>query len=321
MEETMKVTTSGENEATSQDAQVEDTTDTTTVTSTETEGTDTADDSDSTATEIEGGETKTPNWENSYKELQGAFTKQSQELAELKKQIAPKNEQRIIDDSGNVTPELKHKITLELDNQEFLAYDTLARRLAPEARQEVEHLLKEAKAVYHTKDKNAYSQIMTKVEDYFSSDIVKAIALDKYAKESQISSQIEKLKQEHRNSRAIEVATEVAKSEDLYALTCAESENYSPAVRNIIKQVFDLTGGLDTELVTNAVSSIKALGVKEYLAKQKMEAEKNNAAVPSGANTPQGGAQLTREYILANYEKAAKKYGMEKIDKIIMKGN
>lgn len=321
MEETIEVTTSGDVEATSQNVQAEDTTTDEGVTSTEAENTDTAEDSDSTETEVGSEGTKTPNWKNSYKELQGAFTRQAQELAELKKQMAPKNEQRIIDDGGNITPELRHKITLELDNQEFLTYDTLARRLAPEVRQEVEHLLEEAKAVYNTKNKTAYNQIMTKVEDYFSSDIVKAIALDKHAKESQISNQIGKLRQEHRNSRALEVATKVAKSEDLYALTSAESENYSPAVLSIIKQVFDLTGGIDTGLVGNAVTSIKALGVKEYLAKQKMNAEKNNATVPSGANTAQSGGELSREYILANYEKAAKKYGMEKIDKIIMKGN
>ena len=88
----------------------------------------------------------------------------------------------------------------------------------------------------------------------------------------------------------------------------------------IAKQMLDLTGGIDFNVLNKAVSSIKALGVKEHLAQQKANAEKQKASVPTGQAVTSGGEALTREYAIANYAEAVKKYGMEKVDAIIMKG-
>ena len=84
--------------------------------------------------------------------------------------------------------------------------------------------------------------------------------------------------------------------------------------------MFDLTGGVDLDVINKAVSSIKALGVKEHLAQQKANAEKQKASVPTGQAITSGGEAITRDYAIANYEKLCKKYGMEKVDAIIMKG-
>ena len=112
----------------------------------------------------------------------------------------------------------------------------------------------------------------------------------------------------------------VEQSEDLKALLYQESENYSSEVFGIVKQMFDLTGGIDFDVLNKAVSSIKALGVKEHLAQQKANAEKQKASVPTGQAITSGGEAITREYAIANYEKLCEKYGMEKVDNIIMKG-
>ena len=85
--------------------------------------------------------------------------------------------------------------------------------------------------------------------------------------------------------------------------------------------MFDLTGGIDLDAVSNAITKIKALGVKEFQAKQKLEAQKKQASVPSGESVQsQTTPSLTKEYAVNNYEKAVKKYGMAKVDEIIMKG-
>ena len=320
MEETTNVTTSGESEATSQDVVAESTVTEDVTTSEETTNIDTAEtDSDSTET-VKETETKAePDWKNSYKELQSSFTRQSQELAELKKQIA-QNQPKYVDDKGKITPEYEQQYRFNLDNREYLTYDQLSRQLEPDTRAEVERLLQEAKSLYNPSNKHAYNQKMSEIKNYFNADIVEQIALDKRQYENQMQSEFDRLTQEHKTQKSREIAEMVEQSEDLKALLYQESENYSPEVFGIVKQMFDLTGGVDLDVINKAVSSIKALGVKEHLAQQKANAEKQKASVPTGQAITSGGEALTRDYAIANYAEAVKKYGMEKVDAIIMKG-
>ena len=320
MEETTNVTTSGESEATSQDVVAESTVTEDVTTSEETTNIDTAEtDSDSTET-VKETETKAePDWKNSYKELQSSFTRQSQELAKLKKQIS-QNQPKYVDDKGKITPEYEQQYRFNLDNREYLTYDQLSRQLEPDTRAEVERLLQEAKSLYNPNNKHAYNQKMSEIKNYFNADIVEQIALDKRQYESQMQSEFDRLTQEHKTQKSREIAEMVEQSEDLKALLYQESENYSPEVFGIVKQMFDLTGGVDLDVINKAVSSIKALGVKEHLAQQKANAEKQKASVPTGQAITSGGEALTRDYAIANYAEAVKKYGMEKVDAIIMKG-
>ena len=266
-------------------------------------------------------ETEQPakNWEQIAKDNQASFTRVSQELAELKKQIA-QNQPKYVDDKGKITPEYEQQYRFNLDNQEFLTYDQLSRSLAPETREVVEDLLREAKNLYNPNDKTAYEQKMNEIENYFDSRLVKKITLDKQKLEDQMQSEFDRLTQEHKTQKSKEIAEMVEQSEDLKALLYQESENYSPEVFGIVKQMFDLTGGVDLDVINKAVSSIKALGVKEHLAQQKANAEKQKASVPTGQAVQVNAQPLTREYAINNYVEAVKKYGMDKVDKIIMKG-
>lgn len=259
------------------------------------------------------------NWEKRAKDNQAEFTRVSQELAELKKQIA-QNQPRYVDDKGKITPEYEQQYRFNLDNREYLTYDQLSRQLEPDTRAEVERLLQEAKSLYNPSNKHAYNQKMSEIKNYFNADIVEQIALDKRQYESQMQSEFDRLTQEHKTQKSREIAEMVEQSEDLKALLYQESENYSPEVFGIVKQMFDLTGGVDLDVINKAVSSIKALGVKEHLAQQKANAEKQKASVPTGQAITSGGEALTRDYAIANYAEAVKKYGMEKVDAIIMKG-
>ena len=266
-------------------------------------------------------ETEQPakNWEQIAKDNQASFTRVSQELAELKKQIA-QNQPKYVDDKGKITPEYEQQYRFNLDNREYLTYDQLSRQLEPDTRAEVERLLQEAKSLYNPNNKYAYNQKMSEIKNYFNADIVEQIALDKRQLENNMQSEFNQLTQEHRLQKSREFASLVEQSEDLKALLYQESENYSPEVFGIAKQMLDLTGGIDFDVLNKAVSSIKALGVKEHLAQQKANAEKQKASVPTGQAVQVNTQPLTREYAVNNYAEAVKKYGMEKVDAIIMKG-
>ena len=259
------------------------------------------------------------NWEKRAKDNQAEFTRVSQELAELKKQMA-QNQPKYVDDKGKITPEYEQQYRFNLDNQEFLTYDHYSRELPPEQRDIVEGLLKEAKMLYNPNNKMAYEQKMNEIKNHFDSNLVIDIALDKQKRESQMQSEFDRLTQEHKTQKSREIAEMVEQSDDLKALLYQESENYSPEVFGIVKQMFNLTGGVDLDVINKAVSSIKALGVKEHLAQQKAKAEKQKASVPTGQAVQVNAQPLTREYAINNYVEAVKKYGMDKVDKIIMKG-
>ena len=260
------------------------------------------------------------NWEKRAKDNQAEFTRVSQELAELKKQMA-QNQPKYVDDKGKITPEYEQQYRFNLDNQEFLTYDQLSRSLAPETREVVEDLLREAKNLYNPNDKTAYEQKMNEIENYFDSRLVKKITLDKQKLENQMQSEFDRLTQEHKTQKSKEIAEMVEQSEDLKALLYQESENYSPEVFGIVKQMFDLTGGVDLDVINKAVSSIKTLGVKEHLAQQKANAEKQKASVPTGQAVQVNTQPMTAEYVRNNYQEAVKKLGsMEEADKILMKG-
>lgn len=307
-EVTTEQTTPNVVEETTQPAETEQTTEETTTQEPETVAT--------TETETEQ---PTKNWEQIAKDNQASFTRVSQELAELKKQMA-QNQPKYVDDKGKITPEYEQQYRFDVDNKEYLAYDQLSRQLEPDTRTEVERLLQEAKSLYNPNNKHAYNQKMSEIKNYFNADIVEQIALDKKQLESQMQSEFDRLTQEHKTQKSKEIAEMVEQSEDLKALLYQESENYSPEVFGIVKQMFDLTGGVDLDVINKAVSSIKALGVKEHLAQQKANAEKQKASVPTGQAVQVNTQPLTREYAVNNYTEAVKKYGMDKVDEIIMKG-
>ena len=258
-------------------------------------------------------------WEKIAKDNQASYTRVSQELAELKRQIEG-NKPKAVDERGKITAEYEQNYRFDLDNKEYLTYDNLARQLEPDERAEVESLLREARTLYNPNNKNAYNQKMAEIKDHFRADIVEQIAIEKRNLEGQMQSEFERLTNEYRQNKSREIAELVEQSNDLKALLYQDSENYSPETFGIVKQLFELTGGVDLEMTQKAISSIKALGVKEYLASQKVKTEKAKAIVPTGEAVAKEETALTRDYAIANYKQAIAKYGEEKVDNIIMKG-
>lgn len=278
--------------------------------------------------DVEEGQ-KATNWEKIAKDNQASFTKISQEKAELTKRIEElesKLKPKVIQD-GKINPDFEKKYQYDIDNQEYLAFDSLARQLDTEQRAEVEKLLLEAKALYNPNNNQSYFAKLNQIKDYFRSDIVEAIAVQKRQLQSNIKSEFEKELAKDKQQRADKVEAAIEQVPEIKDLVVAESENYTPEVFNIVKTMFDLTGDVDIEGTKNAITKIKELGVKEYLAKQNASAQKQNATVPSGNTVLQKNVSTlpTAEEIKNTpglYTKLVKQFkgDMSKVDAILAKG-
>lgn len=274
-------------------------------------------------TETETVQEPPKDWEKIAKDNQASFTKVSQELAELKKQIA-NNKPKMVQE-GKINPEFEQQYRFEVDNREYLAYDNLARQLEPEQRAVVENLLREAQRLYNPKNTNAYEQKMSQVKDYFRSDLVESIAKEKLELLSQVKEKFDSELLADKQERARQATQAIENVPEVNELVNPDSENYSQEVFDIVKAMFDYTGKIDVESTSKAIKAIKDLAVKEYIAKQKAEAEKAKANVPTGTNVVQnqGDSMPPAEELLKPevYRKAVEKYGMDVVDAAIMKGN
>ena len=276
----------------------------------------------------------TKNWEQIAKDNQASFTRVSQELAELKKQIAD-NKPKLVQE-GKINPEFEQKYRFEVDNREYLTYDNLARQLEPEQRAVVENLMREAQRLYNPNNNTAYEAKMAQVKDYFRSDIVEGIARDKMNLLSQVKAKFDQEILADKQERAQKVSEAIDGVPELRELVYQDSENFSPEVLDIVKTMFDYTGGVDIESTQKAINKIKELGVKEYIAKQEAEKSKAVANVPTGSNVVQnqGSSLPTAEQLRTDkglYRDTVKRLAgadvvkqaeiMAKLDEIIMKGN
>ena len=289
-----------------------------------------------TTVETDEGE-KVTDWEKIAKDNQASFTKISQEKAELTKRIEELENQlkpKIVQE-GKINPEYEQKYRFDVDNQEFIAYERLCTQLDAEQREQAESLLREAQSLYNPKNNRAYESKMAEVKDYFRSDIVEQIATEKQNLLGQMKGKFDEAIRADKQEKANKVAAAIEQVPELNELVAPDSENYSPEVFGIVKTMFDYTGGVDIESTQKAISKIKELGVKEYLAKQKAETQKAQANVPTGETVVQKQASglPTAEELRTNsglYTSTVKKFAgndsnkqreiMEKLDAIIMKG-
>lgn len=287
---------------------------------------------DETTENVEAEETAktepTKNWEQMAKDNQAAFTRVSQELAELKKQVA-ENKPKMVQE-GKINPEFEQQYKFEVDNREFLAYDNLARQLEPEQRAVVENLLSEAQRLYNPQNNRAYEAKLAQVKDYFRSDLVENIAKEKMQLLSQVKAKFDNALLADKQERAIQVTKAIESVPEVNELVNPDSENYSQDLFDIVKAVFDYTGKIDVESTGRAIKAIKDIAVKEYIAEQKAEAERAKANVPTGTNVVETKTPtITAEMASKNYQKYIDDFmkkglsfndAMNKVDEIIMKG-
>ena len=246
-------------------------------TSQETDEQDTSEQSQETETEQTA--TESIDYEKQYKELQAEYTRKSQEFADFKRQH---EQPSIIDDRGNPTSQFEKNFNYQLDNYEFSSYLNLARGLDPEDRQEVEDKLDMANRAYVSGNTQNYRALMNEVKQYFNPEYIEQIRDTINAEKSKKDAYIQQAVAQQRQDNAIRMAEEISKDEALNALVNPDSETYSKPVFDIVHQLFNLTGGLDIKLASEAINAIKQQAITEYKASLAINSQKQQAGVLSG---------------------------------------
>ena len=246
-------------------------------TSQETDEQDTSEQSQETETEQTA--TESIDYEKQYKELQAEYTRKSQEFADFKRQH---EQPSIIDDRGNPTSQFEKNFNYQLDNYEFSSYLNLARGLDPEDRQEVEDKLDMANRAYVSGNTQNYRALMNEVKQYFNPEYIEQIRDTINAEKSKKDAYIQQAVAKQRKDNAIRMAEEISKDEALNALVNPDSETYSKPVFDIVHQLFNLTGGLDIKLASEAINAIKQQAITEYKASLAINSQKQQAGVLSG---------------------------------------
>lgn len=246
-------------------------------TSQETDEQDTSEQSQETETEQTA--TESIDYEKQYKELQAEYTRKSQEFADFKRQH---EQPSIIDDRGNPTSQFEKNFNYQLDNYEFSSYLNLARGLDPEDRQEVEDKLDMANRAYVSGNTQNYRALMNEVKQYFNPEYIEQIRDTINAEKSKKDAYIQQAVYQQRQDNAIRMAEEISKDEALNALVNPDSETYSKPVFDIVHQLFNLTGGLDIKLASEAINAIKQQAITEYKATLAINSQKQQAGVLSG---------------------------------------
>ena len=246
-------------------------------TSQETDEQDTSEQSQETETEQTA--TESIDYEKQYKELQAEYTRKSQEFADFKRQH---EQPSIIDDRGNPTSQFEKNFNYQLDNYEFSSYLNLARGLDPEDRQEVEDKLDMANRAYVSGNTQNYRALMNEVKQYFNPEYIEQIRDTINAEKSKKDAYIQQAVYQQRQDNAIRMAEEISKDEALNALVNPDSETYSKPVFDIVHQLFNLTGGLNIKLASEAINAIKQQAITEYKASLAINSQKQQAGVLSG---------------------------------------
>lgn len=267
-----------------------------TVEETTTSQSETADDSTSeteqeteTSTTAEA-QTETIDYEKSYKELQAEYTRKTQELSDLRKKYQP----QIIDESGKPTSKFEENFNYQLDDFEFSSYLNYARRLDAETRDFVEEKLAEAERFYVNGNKNAYRQLLNEVKAQCDPEFIERVTEQKGIYKSQKQEYIDKAVREQRVQNANSVAAEIENSPELFNLVNPESKSFSQPVYDVIESLFNVTGGVDVKLATEAINAIKEQAVNEYKASIAINNQKQQANVVTGEGNPVENAMPTR---------------------------
>lgn len=260
MEETTNVAISDEVVETSPNVTEESTT-SNDVTSNEAETTDTSTTDDSTETKVEtenqdGGEdATTPNWEKNYKEVQGAYTKVTQELAQLKKELEQKKS--VVAPTGQIKDEFVQRAAQQLAMEELNAYRQSIFELDSEVQAEVNNLLN---LYQNTGNKNYLDQ----AKEYYGSNFVGRIEANKYARSQELANQLESQRKEYQTKVKQEFEDGLKTSAPTaFAYQNKDSKFYCPELESAINGAIGNASPIDVE---NAIKNIEAKVIEKYKA-------------------------------------------------------
>ncbi len=269
-----------------------------------------------TATDGKGTDEKveqpkeTVNYEQRYKDLQAEYTKGQQRIAELEKQIP--QQQQIVNEQGQINPLFEQRFNHELNNREFSTYQAYAMQIEDtEDRNSAINKLNEANIHYANGNISAYNSCMNEVKQYFNPQLVEQIAEQKAIMKAQKGEYINQAVYQQRMTAGANLEAELKQNTEVWELVNPDSENYSQDVFNVVKQMFDSFGSIDTTALTNVIKAIETNGVRKFRAnleaQKTAEMNKQKSDIPLGEGVAIGSGSPadinTKEYWDKYYSK------------------
>jgi hypothetical protein len=181
---------------------------------------------------------------------------------------------------------------------------------------------------------NAYRQTgdlryLNEAKRYYPSDVLENIAVGKIKMQDQLKAQYEKETQERAQQADAELAQELREDFGDFIETVKANESMSKALEMFCNAGFIQSKG-DMEvfkgIIDGIASGIREQAIKEYEAQKAIDETKKKAVIDTDTNI--GGysgnsgmptAQQMRDDA-SLYRKAVEKYGMGKVDEILLKG-
>ena len=212
--------------------------------------------------------------------------------------------------------EIAQKVAID----EFNSYANFVNMVAPEY---VEQVKKHLLDYYNTGNKAHLEE----AKRYYSSELIEHIALKKENLKNTL--QNEYLAQiQHQNDEQAQKLAEIIKNDNAEFLgDLAVNEGKKQALQmfcnaGFIQSKDDMNAFI--ELYNKIVNKAKEDGIKEYEAKKLIDETKKKSIIENSTGSDGTLNSLPTAEALKNtpglYRKAVKKYGMDKIDKIILKG-
>lgn len=269
-----------------------------------------------TATDGKGTDEKveqpkeTVNYEQRYKDLQAEYTKGQQRIAELEKQIP--QQAQIVDEQGQINPLFEQRFNHELNNRGFSTYQAYAMQIEDtEDRNSAINKLNEANIHYANGNISAYNSCMNEVKQYFNPQLVEQIAEQKAIMKAQKGEYINQAVYQQRMTAGANLEAELKQNTEVWELVNPDSENYSQDVFNVVKQMFDSFGSIDTTALTNVIKAIETNGVRKFRAnleaQKTAEMNKQKSDIPLGEGVAIGSGSSadinTKEYWDKYYSK------------------
>ena len=265
---------------------------------------------------------------NGYKEAEkfvaksSELEKQIQALNESKRQAEEKAKQERLEQArlkGFMTPE-EQEISEQVQVSELELYANNLHLVNPNAYETARQYLQQ----YAQTGQKAY---LDEAKNYFPSNVIEQIALQKSQYETQLKNAFNRKMQEQANANEAKLANDI---KDSYPEFLADLDT-NTGKANALKAFCDCGLIQSKEHMGEFINVYNAMAkyereqaIKEFKAQQAIEETKNKASINSDSQTGVGSSDMpTAKAMQENpklYREAVKKYGMDKVDAIIMKG-
>lgn len=267
--------------------------------------------------------------EKGYKELQGSFSKAKEfetkynELLKNQELANERREQERLEKAQQrgFNSYEEQQIADNVALAEYQYYANNLNSVNPDDYQNVNALLSE----YYKTGVKGY---LEEAKRYYTSDFIENVALAKSKLENQLKEQFRTQKEQARQKADEELGNAIKANYGEFLADINENEGKAKALQMFCNGGFiqSLDDFAEFQNIYNSIAKVAGeQAIKQYEAQKAIEAEKSKAIIPTGsqAQVQTETGLPTAEELRTNpklYGKAVKKWGMDKVDEIIMKG-